>query len=216
MKKLILKFAAWTGTFHLPFVDKMFDIAEVATIEEIIESDSDSFYTLLTSSRGHLSNVWIRLGYKLGNAKYKKSIYTHAIPYLGVENGKHMIVEAITEGIVKRPMIEAIGQKDMVMLLKLSRKVPSSVVKRIYANLQAIVDRDEKTNIEYDSGHSLGTKEIYDCSELVYSIVNQGHIDCGHRAPLAPVNRAGVDSYAPIDVHYSDLFEIVYVSNKGK
>ena len=139
--KLMRPIVIFIGKIHVPYSVKSaaksyFDILKVIQPGDVI----------LSTTYGHASN--------LGNpGKFK-----HAILYIGAENSKPMIIEAIGEGVVKRTLVECIAEKDKIAVIRsneISQDSPNLKVALEWANAQVgkpyDYDFDTTGNDKYDN-----------------------------------------------------------------
>lgn len=139
--KLVRPLVILIGKIHVPYSVKSaaksyFEILDVIQPGDII----------LSTTYGHASN--------LGNpGKFK-----HAILYIGIENKKPMIIEAIGEGVIKRTLVECIAEKDKIAVIRsneISQDSPNLKDALKWANSQVgkpyDYDFDTTGNDKYDN-----------------------------------------------------------------
>jgi len=169
----------------------------------------------LVSTDGAFSNFLIRLSYLFGGQKHKFSKFTHIGAYVGDFYYEHTMVEAIGQGVVTRTLVEAICNRDNVKVLIPSSKINRKIAENARQNAIAISKRDALDPISYDYSHNPNDSASYDCSELVFSSIRDGFNQADQICPLHTVVRLGQETIAPIDLEFSDLFEVIYDSKKG-
>jgi hypothetical protein len=206
------------GEWHWPWVDKKFSLKDYFEIENKIRELDVPFVVGLVKTNGHGSNLLIGIAQSFTKDKRKRgSEITHALAHIGVNKGyKHRVVEAIGEGIREVSLLEAIGQRDKVILRVPNPKLLNDqVCKYAIEYLKDLADRDRELNIAYDNEHNYQNDEALDCSETIYHALSYGFEKAGHSNKVIMIERAGKKTWAPIDIRYSDLFIDLYVSGKG-
>lgn len=147
---LITPIVKFIGKVKPPFSEKkaIEDYHEMVRIMKPLD-------LILSNTRGHLSNVM--------NPGYWK----HTIVYIGKENGIPMIIEAIGAGVVKRPLVECLAEKDEICVLRY-RDHKSASKKNIDA---AIKWANKQVGKEYDYTFDLWSDHKFQnfyCSEFGY------------------------------------------------
>lgn len=214
MKDLFIKFVTWSSNFNWPLSHKQFDIKDVSKIEKYLEDNEIKFAVLLVSTKGALSNFWIRLSYLFGSEKKKFSKYTHAVGYWGKKDCRHYVVEAIGTGVETMRLGESISQRDSVGLF-IVKNVANPILEKMHNHLDRIAKRDNDKNVTYDFEHNAEDHQEYDCSEVIFDCVNSAFRESDQIAPLKTIKRLGMKTFSPIDIEQSDLFEVVYDNKEG-
>jgi len=215
MKKLLIKFMTMTSEWSWPLSQKKFIMSDYLALEDYFEEEGCQFAVALVSTSGAVSNFWIRLSFLFGNQKHKFSNLTHAAVYIGEYHYPHTVVESIGKGVLTRTLVELLCNRDNVKILIPSKKMNRKVVQNIRENAIKISKRDEISPIGYDYSHNPNDQATYDCSELIYDSVKKAYLQADQPCPLKTIRRLGQETYSPIDLEFSDLFETVYDSKKG-
>jgi len=216
------------GLLHLPFVDKSFPLSDYFEIEKHIRGLESPFVVGAVKINGHGSNILIGLVQSI-SSKGGAFKVTHALAHIGLYNGfKHRVVQSVGSGIKESSLLEAIGQRDTVVLRRPNPKVLNSkVCEHALEYLHAVAKRDAQVNIEYDNVHDYSEITIeqvreysnknvkMDCSETVMQAINHGFKMTNQKSLINMVNRAGKESWAPSDLYNSKLFITFYDSKKG-
>ena len=218
------------GEWHLPFVDKEFNLGDYFQIEEMIRDLSNPFVVGGVKTKGHGSNILIQTAQLFSKDKRKrKGEVTHALAHIGIHNGfRHRVVESIGEGIRECSLLKAIGQRDIVILRKPNpRLLNDTLCRHAIEYIQAVADRDAVQNIKYDNDHDYSvitmeelkdySKENvkFDCSETVMQALEHGFRMTGQASIIKMIKRGGKSTWTPADLLYSDLFVTIYDSRRG-
>lgn len=213
------------GRWHFPWVDKNFALKDYFAIESKIRELSSPFVVGVVKTNGHGSNLLISIA-QCFSPKNKCYRVTHALAHIGLYNGyKHRVVESIGEGVQEVPLLEAIGQRDEVILRKPNPQlINDNVCQHAIEYIKAVAERDAKTNITYDNYHDYSIIPIeqirdhssenvqLDCSETIMQALEHGFKMTGQKSLIKMVNRAGKSTWAPSDIYHSDLFITMYDS----
>lgn len=193
------------GSIKWPYSHKKFNLKDFSIINEMIKYEP--FIPILVTNYGNIgSNFLIKIAQWIGIRKWSKK--THVL----ISIGNNRVVESSgTEGIREITLLEAIGQRDEVMILKshLGKKVDEN--SRYF--LLNLLEMDDNKAIGYDDNHDLADSSKYDCSELFFKSYNYGLKKNGIPT-LKPVRRFWRNSYSPLDVEMCKMLTIKYDSNK--
>lgn len=215
----IINFISKTfGTWHWPWVDKQFPIQDYFEIEKRIRELEVPFAVGLVKTNGHGSNILIKIGQGLSKDKRnRKCNIVHALAHIGLYGGyKHRVVEAIGDGIREVPLLQAVGQRDVVIIRTPNwSKLNPVVCKYAIEYLKDLADRDKEKNIAYDNAHDYYNAEALDCSETVYRALEYGFKKADQVLSISLINRGGKMTWTPADIRFSDLFIDMYVSGEG-
>lgn len=219
-------FSKTIGSWHWPWVDKSFDLSDYFETEQRIRDLSNPFVVGLVKTYGHGSNFLIRVAQCFSKDSCKD--VTHALAHIGVFNGyKHRVVEAIGEGIREVSLLQAIGQRDNVILKKPNPKyLNDKCCKHIIEYIKEVAKRDAVINIQYDNAHNYETITIeeikdysennvkLDCSETIMQAIIHGLRMTGQRNYIQMKKRAGKMTWTPSDILHSELFIDFYDSRE--
>ena len=151
---------------------------------------------ILSNTYGHLSNLF-------NPGKWK-----HAIIYLGVENDIPMVAEAIGEGVVKRPLVECIAEKDRIAVMRLKDKI-KKVEER-----KALEWANKQVGKGYDYRFDMETYHKFDnfyCSEYAYYTLKQAK----PKMNFTLKEYLGAKTVKPVDFIYArDKFDLIYKTKK--
>lgn len=185
------------GKISLPWMKKK----AIRYFHEISEK-GQPLDVLLTNSKGHLSN-WINPG------KWK-----HVIVYLGKLNyGDYkaipMVAEAIGEGVVIRPLVECLQDKDELMALRGTERILGKKP-NFKAAIQFTYEQEGKPyDFLFDAGSRHRLKSFC-CSELEYAALRVAN----PKLDFTPRMILGVPTVAPMDyvnAAYSDTAKPKFV-----
>lgn len=172
-------FIEFIGNIYFKFSSKEHIFARYDEIVEKLEPGD----LILTHSDGHLSNLLNR-GY-----------WKHAVLFIGFENGRPMVMEAIGKGVIKRTLAEMLSSKDRIKILRPTKKLiskPSQIKKMIdWAKTQEGKPYDYK----FDSFSSNSTDALY-CSEFYYMAIINGNPD----ADFDLRESFGIFTVTPVDL----------------
>lgn len=216
------------GSWHWPWVDKRLSLKDYFKIEKAIRQLSNPFVVGVVKTNGHGSNILISIA-QLFSSRNKTNRVTHALAHIGLHGGfKHRVVESVGSGIQEISLLEAIGQRDEVVLRKPNpHLINDQVCKHALEYIYAVAERDKNINIEYDNAHDyteITIEEIrdysnknvnLDCSETVMQSLVHGFKMAGQKNLIKMTSRAGKLSWAPSDIYFSELFITMYDSKKG-
>jgi hypothetical protein len=152
-----------------------------------ISEEGQPLDVLLTNSKGHLSN-WINPG------KWKHVVvYLGKLPYKGYK-AVPMVAEAIGEGVVIRPLVECLQDKDEIMALRGTERILGKKP-NLKAAIQFLFNQEDKP---YDYLFDAGSKhklESFCCSELEYHALKVAN----SKLDFTPRLVLGVPTVAPMD-----------------
>ena len=139
---------------------------------------------ILTTSRGHLSNLF-------NPGKYK-----HAIAYIGLEENIPQIIESTGEGVKQRTLVECLSTKDVIAVLRPNKEVISSraQVKRAIAWLK------EQRGKPYDYVFDMNSQKKFNnffCSELIYFAIKEVNPETN----FVLMETFGVPTVSPMDFY---------------
>lgn len=172
-------FIEYVGSFYFKFSSKEHIFARYDEIVEKLEPGD----LILTHSDGHLSNLLNR-GY-----------WKHAVVFIGFENGKPMVMEAIGKGVVKRTLAEMLSSKDRIKILRPTKKLVSKK-SQIKVMIKWAKEQEGKP---YDYKFDLFSKKsgiAFYCSEFYYKFILSGN-------PKAQFNLResfGIKTATPVDL----------------
>jgi hypothetical protein len=175
------------GIIKMPFMSKKHIFEHFYEIQARLEPGD----TILTTSKGHLSNVFNRL--------FNPGKYMHTGIYIGEENGIPTVVDAISEGVVKRSLPVFLADKDKVALVRpLPLTINRSQIKK------SLIWLEDQIGKPYDYYFSYGDDKFY-CSELNYFFYKAGN-------PKLPFTRfyKGSGEVRPNDFKNAKLHFFVY------
>ena len=179
MKKLypILKFLE---NIHLKQVSKENLFSRYYEIENKLEIGD----VILTKSDLHATNL-LNFGF-----------WKHAIIYIGKESNIPYVVEATSEGVVKKTLVQTLSSKDRNLVLRPSEiLIEDESQKMRYLNF--VIDQIGKPyDYNFDS-FSKSNNESFYCSELVYAGIIFGN-------PFAKFdlrNYFGIITVTPMDLY---------------
>lgn len=148
--RLLKPIIVWVGKIHSPWSEKG-AIKDWYKLVEVLKPGD----VILSTTMGHLSNVF-------NPGKYK-----HAIAYIGLENGVPMIIEAIGRGVIKRPLVECISEKDEIAVIR-SRDPEIQKKVNFKRGLEWINKQVGKPYDYYFDMNSYHKFSNFYCSELCY------------------------------------------------
>ena len=226
---LIVKLLSNTiGQWHLPYINKKFPIEDYFKIEEYIRGLSNPFVVGAVRTHGNGSNLLIGLAQCFSPTK-KCFRVTHVLAHIGIFGGfRHRVVESLGPGIREVPLLQAIGQRDDVVLRKPNpRLLNDEVCKHAIEYIQEVAIRDSFKNIDYDTVHdySIITLEELkdysnnnihlDCSETIMQALEHGFKMTGQKSLVKMVDRVGKKTWTPAELYHSELFITFYDSKEG-
>lgn len=194
------------GGIHWPFCFKRFKLSDYPMISEKIKNEP--FIPILVTTYGSAgSNFLIRA------AQFFKARYWTKKTHVLISIGGDKVVEANgTHGIQAVSLLEAIGQRDEVMIMQPKSGKFVNLMAREY--IIKLMQRDEKDPVKYDNNHDLRDSSEFDCSEVFFKAQNYGFQQMGGKL-IEPIIRFGRESYSPADIERCDNLTIVYDSTRG-
>jgi len=223
INKIITFMSNAAGSIHAPWINKEFNLKDYRKIEKKIETLSTPFFVGLVKTNGNFSNLLIYIAQLFSKKRTKR--VTHAFAHIGDE---FKIVESIGKGIQKISLLEAIGQRDSVVLRYPNPHfLNNTLCDHAIDYIKAVVKRDVEIGVEYDIKHSYAIIPIedirdysiknvkLDCSELIMQALEHGFRMTDQRSLIKKTNRAGKKSWSPGDIYFSELFITFYDSRKG-
>lgn len=217
MKKFLLKILDKFMYFNWPLSHKQFNLEHYPKILSEINRRNVKIGVGLVTTDGAFTNLLIRILNKMSKDKRKrKSKITHAFFFL-VENNDIKVVESIErKGVIKRDFLPSIGQRDLVILRTLNKKmINDKFEEKVIEYIKKVVDLDNLSDIPYDTEHNIFDQSKYDCSELIYHSLKYALKECDQHFPIEPIKRLKHPTWMPVDIQFSDLFVDFYDSNKG-
>ena len=139
---------------------------------------------ILTTSRGHLSNLF-------NPGKYK-----HAIAYIGEQNGIPQIIESTGEGVKQRTLVECLSTKDVIAVLRPEKSV---IADSVQAG-KAISWLKKQIGKPYDYEFDMDSQKKFNnffCSELIYFAIK--HVNPATSFTL--METFGVPTVSPMDFY---------------
>lgn len=216
------------GEWHLPFVDKEFQLKDYFAIIDYIDKLPSPFVVGTVKIKGHGSNILIGIAQYI-SSKHDAFKITHALSHIGKNDKfKHAAIQSVGTGIQEVSFLEVIGQRDTVVLRKPNPKLLNDkVCEHALEYMKAVVERDEKINIEYDNNHDYSIITIeqmrdysnnnikMDCSETVMQALDHGFRMTNQKSLVKMVERVGKKTWTPLELYNSELFITFYDSKKG-
>ena len=149
---------------------------------------------ILTTSRGHLSNL------------FNPGRYKHARAYIGLENSIPQIIESTGEGVNQRTLVECMSTKDVIAVLR-----PN---KQVFANKKqeqkAIAWLKMQIGKPYDYVFDMNSQKKFNnffCSELIYYAINEVNPD----TTFTLMETFGVPTVSPMDFYKAKKkFDLIY------
>jgi len=220
-------FGKTIGKLSMPFVNKEFPLRDYFKIESRIKRLDSPFVVGLVKTKGLGSNFLISTAQRL--TKNKTARIVHAFAHVGIlKNVKHRVVESVDGGVHEVSLLEAIGQRDTVILRRPNPKyISKEVCDYALEYIRAVEERDSKHNISYDHDHNYSEITLeemrdyssnnikLDCSETIMQAINHGFRKVGIDSPVKMTNRCGKFVWAPGDIYFSELFITFYDSKIG-
>lgn len=184
--KVIKPIIVFIGIVKMPFISKAKVFNNYFEILDILEPGD----TILTTSYGHLSNVFNRI--------FNPGKYMHGSMYVGEINGRPTIVESIGEGVVKKELPLFLSDKDKLAIVKPKKEFINKKQRNI-ACKHAI----SQLGKPYDYSFSLNEESLY-CTELIYFCYKLAN-------PEFPFVRKykGNDEVKPNDYYHAQKYFIV-------
>lgn len=219
MLKLLMKLYSKTiAKIDFPFSHKKFKLQDYFKLEEELNKLEVPFAVGIVTTYGSGSNLGIRLSNLISkNKDKKKSRKTHAFIFINNYDGrKFRVAEQVGTGLQEVSLLEAIGQRDEVTIRVPNKKFiadTTSNVAREY--ILDLLKQDEIENIPYDNTHALLMDNTSDCSGLVWQSLSYAFKELGQDNLLETIDRAGLETYTPVDAEFSKLFNTIYDSKKG-
>ena len=180
------------GGLYLKSSSKEHIFKQYYNIESLIRPGD----VLLTKSDGHLSNL-INGGY-----------WKHALVCVSGVRFKQEIVEAIGEGVVRRPLIECLSSKDRLVILRPTMKLLTDPWQKDTFIDYVIRQVGKPYDMDFDSFSKSSEKSFY-CSELVYAgIKNANALSDFELRPTF-----GIKTVSPMDLYKmasKGKFEIIF------
>ena len=210
---LIKIYSNTLGKWHMPYSHKHFKLNDYFKIEEKLKELKVPFAIGLITAHGNGSNIGIRLSNKISKDKGKRrSKKTHLFIYVAhIDGCKFRVVEQVATGLQNSSLLEAIGQKDEVMIRVPNKRYIADPTATIAAEYAAkLVAIDKVTPIEYDNTHALDMDHASDCSGLLWQALTYAFSELELENLLETVDRVGMETYTPVDVEYSKLFTTIY------
>jgi uncharacterized protein YycO len=103
--KILMPFIKWMGTIFPPYSVKN-------AIKTYYDWDKkiQPLDIVLVNTAGHFSNI------------FNSGRWKHVVVFIGWENEVPMVIEALGIGVIKRPLIECLAEKDEVCIVRYKRK----------------------------------------------------------------------------------------------
>ena len=190
---------------EVPYSHKKFKLSDFKEIEARLWDEPFAVITAITYGSG--ANFWIKLPSWLGLWKWPSRV--HSIMSIG---GGEVIEASGSEGIIRRSLFEAIGQRDEVAIFVPHKSLDIS--ERAQKFLLEVDSKDKARAIGYDNRHELLDAKEFDCSELFFHAVNYA-LKCKGRYHLPAVDRFGRKTFFPVDIENSCFVEKIYDSKVG-
>jgi uncharacterized protein YycO len=182
--KIIMPFVRWMGTVIPPYSVKN----AIKTYYDW-EHKIQPLDIILCNTAGHLSNVFNR-------GKWK-----HVVVFTGWENSTPMVVEALGIGVIKRPLIECLAEKDEVCIVRYKKRAnePYDLNKGIeFANAQI----GKSYDLMFDNVSEHKFDNLF-CSELGYFSLLQAYPTMN----FTMRNTLGVPTVTPDDFYEASQIE---------
>lgn len=180
------------GGLYLKSTSKEHIFKQYYNIESLIRPGD----VLLTKSDGHLSNL-INGGY-----------WKHALVCVSGTRFKQEIVEAIGEGVVRKPLIECLSSKDRLVILRPTTKLIQNPAQNENFINYVIAQVGKPYDMDFDSFTQSSEKSFY-CSELVYAGIKNANPSADFDLRVT----FGIKTVAPMDLYKmasKGKFEIVF------
>jgi uncharacterized protein YycO len=156
---LIIPITKLIGIIKMPFVSKSNVFEKYFEIKNTLKPGD----TILTLSRGHLSNIFNRL--------VNPGEYMHTAIYVGMEDEIPMVIDATGVGVNKRHLPLFLSDKDKICIV---RPLEGTITEdQIKISLKWLENQIGKP---YDYTFNLGEEKFY-CSELNYFFYKVGNPD---------------------------------------
>lgn len=204
-------------SWHFPFVDKKFNLNHYFEIEKELMKRPNPLAFAVVSTDGHGSNLAIKfVQFLSGDKRKSQSKSTHALIIINNKDKNFRAAEMVGAGMQETTLLSSIGNRDHVkILVPKFDLMPESVCDMALDFVNRYLIIDAAKNIPYDLKHDVTVPERFDCSSLVFHMVNYGFAKCGLKEPLNYVKRWRRDTWTPSDVEYCELFEVFYDSKIG-
>lgn len=189
------KFKILLFTIVKPFVKWMGKVKDPYSMKNAIKTYYDwcekiePLDIILCNTAGHLSNIF-------NPGKWK-----HVVVFIGWDNNIPMIVEATGAGVIKRPLIECIAEKDEVCILRYNKQN-----NEIYDLNKGIEFAKSQVGKEYDylfDNTSNKKFENFYCSELGWYSLKESYPNLNFEMRKT----FGVNTVTPDDFYKSSQIE---------
>lgn len=153
---------------------------------------------ILTTSRGHLSNL------------FNPGRYKHAIAYIGIEKGIPQIIESTGEGVHQRTLVECMSTKDAIAVIRPNKQVFAD--KKQVKNAIAWLKKQEGKPYDYvfDMNSQKKFKNFF-CSELIYYAIKE----VNPATNFVLMETFGVPTVSPMDFYKAKKkFDLIYETGK--
>ncbi len=206
----------YTATFaklKMPYNHKRFKLCDYFKIEKELDKLDIPFAIGISTTYGNGSNMGIKINNLFSKDKRKrKSKKTHVFIFINQRDGyKFRVAEQIGSGLHEISLLEAIGQQDELMIRVPNKKfLPDNVSSVALEYIHKLLDRDALENKEYDNTHLLDMDDSSDCSGLLWQALTYAFSELELENLLRTVERGGMETYTPVDVEFSRLFNTIY------
>lgn len=186
--QFLVPFVKWMGKVRAPWTVKDGIYAFYPLLDTLEVGD-----IILTETLGELSNI------------FNPGQYKHALVFVGDQqvNGRTVpcIIEAIGRGVVMRPLVEFLADKDKICVVRRRDKISK---KQTAVGIQFLKEQIWKP-YDYKFNAELGKMSCFYCSLLAYDFELARTPDFG----FVPREILGVMTVAPTDFRLAEAFYFV-------
>jgi uncharacterized protein YycO len=185
--KITKPFLILIGKIKMPWLSK----AHVFEYFYEMQSALNPGDLILTTSRGHLSNIF--------NSMFNRGKYMHVGIYIGKENGIPMVVDAIGEGVVKRSLPVFLSDKDKIALVR-----PKEIIANHSTIAKSNIWLEQQIGKPYDYYFTFNNEGFY-CSEIAFFYYKAGN----EEMPFARYYDYGLE-VKPNDFYFAKKYFTTY------
>ena len=187
---LIRPLIIYLGKLKMPYTSKTHVLRHFYYIVKTIKPGD----TILSISRGHFSNLLLSI--------VNRGFYKHSAIYIGVENEIPMVVEAISEGVVKKSLIHFLADKDEVAFIRPNPNIADS--ETIYLSNKWL---EKQIGKPYDYNFSFNNEDFY-CIELNFFYYKAGKEDIEFTRAYNSKNEINPNDFYYAKKYFTTYFEI--------